>query len=366
MAHISENSNPLRVKQISVQSRQGLLMASKGLTDVCVVRLPACDTPSKCNCPLDSVGALVATIANNLEPSATLIILGEVTDLVQVQAHMPVSVRYQHWIAIKRTTTQIVDKKHLPHQHFGALVHTRYKQCLRHTKMRIRYTYCPVCDKTTKDYGGKKHTYHEAGTLISDVWRDISCDLDGDISPVIDRFADLFGIEPYQELVILDCRLLKLERSANQLVQIEPEENRLPTDLTDRILHSDCLEALKRIPSSSIDFAFTDPPYNLGKKYMGYTDDLKIQDYFKWCDEWIGEMARVLKPGHTLAVLNIPLWIVRHFLYRPTEAVAAHVGAVVEEAPITISVPRRCARSRRDHAQGMSDCLSAMAVVSFD
>jgi len=315
MAHFSETSHPLRVKQITAQSHQDLLVASKGWTDVCLVRLPACDTTHEYNCPLDSVGELVAAIANNLGPSATLIILGEVIDLVQIQAQMPASVRYQHWIAIKRTTTQTIDKGHLPHQHFGALIHTRYKPCLRHTKTRIRYTYCPVCDKTTKDYGGKKHTYHEAGTLVSDVWRDVSCDLDGNISPIIDRFADLFGIEPYQELVVFDCRPIKLERLQAQCAQIESEENELPEDLTDRVLHSDCLEALKRIPSNSIDFAFTDPPYNLGKKYMGYTDDLKIQDYFKWCDEWIGEMARVLKPGHTLAILNIPLWAVRHFLY---------------------------------------------------
>jgi DNA modification methylase len=71
---------------------------------------------------------------------------------------------------------------------------------------------------------------------------------------------------------------------------------------------------LRTIPDNSIDFAFTDPPYNLGKKYTGYSDDLQIQDYFRWCDEWIAEMARVLKPGRTLAILNIPLWAVRHFL----------------------------------------------------
>lgn len=318
MAHISENSHPLQIKCISVQSHEDLYRASKGLTDVCVVRLPACNIPSDYNHPLKRVGQLVARIADNLGPAATLIILGEVIDLVQVQADMPSSVRYQHWIALKRTPLKIIDNRHLPNQHFGALVHTRYKPSLRHTKTRIKYTYCPVCDKTTKDYGGKKHTYHEEGTLISDVWRDIDCDLEGDINSVIERFADLFGIEPYKELVLLDCRPMELQRLKPQLIHIEFEENRLPEDLTNQVINGDCLQTLMHIPSNSIDFAFTDPPYNLGKKYLGYTDDLTIQDYFKWCDKWIAEMARVLKPGRTLALLNIPLWAVRHFLFMQT------------------------------------------------
>jgi len=318
MAHISEDSHPLHVRHIVVQRREDLVKASRDLTDVCIVRLPVCNTASEYDCPLDSVGELIAEIAKNLGPAATLIVVGEVIDLVQVQAQMPASVRYQHWIAIKRTTAQIVDKRHLPHQHFGALVYTRYASSLRHTKTRIKYTYCPVCDRTTKDYGGKKHTYHEVGTLISDVWRDISCDLDGDISPIIDRFADLFGLEPYKELTVLDCRALNLQRLPAQSTHVEPKETKLPNDLVDRILHGDCLEELKSIPSNSIDFAFADPPYNLGKKYIGYTDDLEIQDYFEWCDEWIRELARILKPGRTLALLNIPLWAVRHFLYMKT------------------------------------------------
>jgi DNA modification methylase len=101
-------------------------------------------------------------------------------------------------------------------------------------------------------------------------------------------------------------------------MHVEYEEIKLPEDLTNRILHGDCLEELKCLPSNSIDFAFADPPYNLGKKYLGYSDDLEIQDYFKWCDEWIGELSRILKPGRTFALLNIPLWAVRHFLYMET------------------------------------------------
>ena len=159
MTHLSENSRPLVVKQISVQNQDDLYGETQGFTDVCMLILPPCAEPNEYRNALQNVGTLVASIANNLGPEATLITVGEVIDLVQVQALMSPAVRYQHWIAIKRTLPKVVDSRSLPNHHFGALIHTRYEQSLRHTKTRIKYTYCPACDKTTKDYGGKKHTY---------------------------------------------------------------------------------------------------------------------------------------------------------------------------------------------------------------
>lgn len=318
MTHISENIHPLKVKYIFIKTCDALVRETWDMTDVCVLRLPPHDKPSSFSSPLNDVGKLVANVSANLGRQATLIILGEVIDLVQVQADMSASVRYQHWIVIKRASPKIANNRFLPNHHFGALIHTRYKTSLHHTKTRIGYTYCPVCDKTTKDYGGKKHTYHEYGTLISDVWRDIECELEGDITPVIDRFADLFGIELYKELWVFDCRQINLKREQANTITVKIGENNLSEDLIDKVLDGNCLERLREIPDNSIDFAFTDPPYNLGKKYHDYSDDLKIKEYFKWCDKWIAELARTLKPNRTCAILNIPLWTVRHFLFMKT------------------------------------------------
>jgi site-specific DNA-methyltransferase (adenine-specific) len=262
----------------------------------------------------------VGDVAASLGPEATLITLGEPIDLIQVHATVVSSMRYQHWIAIRRSSPRLVQGSYaLPQYHFGALIHTGYKSPLRHAKTRIGYTYCPACDRTTKDYGGKKHTYHHYGTLMSDVWRDIACDLNGDVTVLIERFADMFGVEPYQELRVVDCGPLELERVSAEAVEPTPAKARrndaVPPTLKDKLILGDCLEELPRIPDNSVDFAFADPPYNLGKKYTGYADDIAITEYFEWCDKWIAELARVLRPGRTCAILNIPLWAIRHFLY---------------------------------------------------
>lgn len=318
MTHFSENHQTLEIVHFLATNRHELLSVCKNLSDVCIIVLPASHSLNQLDQPLQGVGELIAEVSKNLGETATLVILGEVIDLVQVQAQKPDTLMYQHWITIKREPVIDENKRKLPNQHFGALVYTRYKASLKHTKTRIEYTYCPVCNKTTKDYGGKKHTYHEAGTLISDVWRDIACDLNGDLSPINKRFADLFGLEPYKTLTVIDGKQIGLYRQTNPIIHIEFQENQLPQELTNTILNGDCLEKLRTFPDNSIDFAFVDPPYNLKKKYSGYSDDLEIQDYFRWCDEWIYELSRVLKPGRTLALLNIPVLSIRHFLYMQT------------------------------------------------
>jgi site-specific DNA-methyltransferase (adenine-specific) len=82
-----------------------------------------------------------------------------------------------------------------------------------------------------------------------------------------------------------------------------------------QLILGDTLDKLRQLPDNAVDFAFADPPYNLKKKYNSYTDDLSVTEYFEWCDEWLSELARVLRPGRTCAILNIPLWAIRHFLH---------------------------------------------------
>lgn len=318
MAHFSENSSRLKLQQKQPLSIEEALGETRGFDAVCVLRLPYC-LPDDFGRRLVGVEQFVLRVAEKLGSNAILVVLGESFDLVHVHAAIDKHVRYHHWISIKRNDVrESHDQTFLPQHHFGALVYTKYKGSLKHAKTRVRYSYCPACNKTTKDYGGKKHTYHEYGTLISDVWRDIPCDFEGDLSPVLERFADLFGVDPYKELKLIDCRSF-LERSDRKFDSTRVSEQRplyqLPKDPDSKLMLGDCMEYLTEMAEDSVDFAFADPPYNLKKMYASYTDDLAISEYFDWCDRWITEMARVLRPGKTLALLNIPLWAIRHFLY---------------------------------------------------
>lgn len=76
-----------------------------------------------------------------------------------------------------------------------------------------------------------------------------------------------------------------------------------------KIIHGDCLELFKKIPDNSVDITFADPPFNLKKKYNHYRDSLEFQEYLRWCEKWISEMARVTKPAGSIFVHNIPIWL---------------------------------------------------------
>lgn len=317
MAHRAEDCHRLNIRRIKVRTLSAALDAARHFEDVLVLKLPACGNSTSV---LKEFETFANQIANNLGREATLIVIGEVVDLAGIHEAVAAQLQYQQWLVIKRKTPR-VDTHHqrLPNHHFGATIYTRYKAALKHTLTRVGYTYCPACDKTTKDYGGKKHTYHEYGTLISDVWRDIACDLEGELEPVIERLADLFGLEPYNELLMID-----LSSPRRQEEPTDAPVSILSSSVADggyhesRLILGDCIEQLQNLPDNFVDFVFTDPPYNLKKKYRGYSDDLHITEYFEWCDTWISELARVLRPGRTLALLNIPLWSIRHFHHLKT------------------------------------------------
>ena len=75
------------------------------------------------------------------------------------------------------------------------------------------------------------------------------------------------------------------------------------------LFDGDCLAVLPLVLSDSIDTVFADPPFNLDKKYGAKSNDnLSEQQYVAWCKAWLDECIRVLKPGGSLFLYNLPRW----------------------------------------------------------
>jgi DNA modification methylase len=71
----------------------------------------------------------------------------------------------------------------------------------------------------------------------------------------------------------------------------------------------DCVQLLPKVRTGVVDTVFADPPFNIGKEYGQNTrDDLPDNEYLDWCKTWVQECVRVLKPGGSLFIYNLPKW----------------------------------------------------------
>jgi site-specific DNA-methyltransferase (adenine-specific) len=71
----------------------------------------------------------------------------------------------------------------------------------------------------------------------------------------------------------------------------------------------DCVAVLRQIRDASVDTVFADPPFNLRKEYgANCSDDMSDAEYLAWCQLWLRECARVVKPGGAVFLYNLPKW----------------------------------------------------------
>jgi site-specific DNA-methyltransferase (adenine-specific) len=76
-----------------------------------------------------------------------------------------------------------------------------------------------------------------------------------------------------------------------------------------RLHQGDCAQLLGSLQDESVDLVFADPPFNLSKDYGTKVDDKRPEvAYFEWSQTWMREAVRVLKPGASLFLYNIPRW----------------------------------------------------------
>lgn len=190
---------------------------------------------------------------------------------------------------------------------------------------RTPHLNCAACGRTLKDWGGKKHLMNPKGAAISDVWRDLPRRrISSNAIPddVLERVAKMSltagrsGLHVVQDCAGKACdsaRVANKSPANEQRAQGDAPQQRIEPDT---VHHGDCVTFLDRAtelhPDGLFDLAFADPPYNLAKNYGDYDDERADEHYVRWCNEWLAGMARALKPGGSLFVLNLPKWAVHH------------------------------------------------------
>lgn len=81
----------------------------------------------------------------------------------------------------------------------------------------------------------------------------------------------------------------------------------------DQIICGDVLEQLQRIPDKSVHLAITSPPYNVGIRYDGYSDDLAYGEYRLWLREVWNELFRILVRGGRFILETAPTSIANFY-----------------------------------------------------
>lgn len=258
------------------------------------------------------------------------------------------NITFKYWFVVEST---LLETTRLPSRHAAVMLFTKGNGRFNIKRTRLPHHYCRACERTLKDWGGKAHLMHPEGYVISDVIKDIPAannynqmskplfDLligmldfypqpDGQpdqlasaSSPreVSGLVAPLAGL-PWQNKVLAEAPLqyslprflqpLPGQKAANP-PQTAPARY-LEDDLFDVIHQGDAIEILKQYPAESIDLAFADPPYNLDKDYTLYADGQANQQYIAWCNTWLTEYIRILKPAGSLFLLNLPRWALYH------------------------------------------------------
>jgi modification methylase len=131
-----------------------------------------------------------------------------------------------------------------------------------------------------------------------------------------------------------------------------------------RILSGDCIEAMRSLPSASVDLVFADPPYNLqlggdlnrpdGSHVDAVTDHWDQFDSFRAYDDftraWLTEARRVLKPDGSLWVIgsyhnifrvgailqDLGFWILNDIVWRKTNPMPNFKGTRFTNAHETL------------------------------
>jgi len=64
-----------------------------------------------------------------------------------------------------------------------------------------------------------------------------------------------------------------------------------------------------KMPEAVVDLAFADPPFNIGYDYDVYKDKMTPEEYLNWCQDWMEQIYRVLKPDGSFWLAITDEWV---------------------------------------------------------
>jgi DNA modification methylase len=291
---------------------------------------------------LDHLKNILTHCVRTLKEGGLLFVQGKPEYLPEFGVFLDQYLKFKYWIAIQSSVYQ--PTAGYPSIHAAILLFSKGNGQFRLNRVRFPHRFCAACGKSLRDWGGKSHLMNPAGVAISDVWSDLPAvnnydrlsnavleillkmvdyDLtdeseDGHVylggktaqgialpkegfeafeAPISEPVAQYFlpGFEPQKKLL-------------NKTTAVDPQ-------MWNVVHHGDAVEVLKRYPGNSIDLVFADPPYNLDKNYSNYEDEKGRNEYLDWCNTWLTEYIRILKPTGSLYLLNLPHWSMYHAVF---------------------------------------------------
>jgi site-specific DNA-methyltransferase (adenine-specific) len=69
-----------------------------------------------------------------------------------------------------------------------------------------------------------------------------------------------------------------------------------------KVYLQDCIAGMSKLEDKSVQIIICDCPYNIGKDFNNNSDRQPLEDYLTWCDKWITECLRILKPNGTMYI----------------------------------------------------------------
>jgi site-specific DNA-methyltransferase (adenine-specific) len=96
--------------------------------------------------------------------------------------------------------------------------------------------------------------------------------------------------------------LIELLRQSNNTMNIVSIPEQQQRGLLNDIIEGDAIQILPTLETETAQIIIADPPYNIGKDFGNDSDKQPMDEYLLWCEAWIKECLRILKPNGTMFI----------------------------------------------------------------